>query len=167
MHQALRLIVVATCVSLLPGRPAEAQAPVAAPVQGTVTVQGRVNHPETVSVSELQAMPAVMVEVSHSSGKGIQANRYTGVLLWTLIKAADPIDENGPRTHLQHVFRVAGRDGYAVALAIGELDPDFEGKQVLIAYSEDGHALLAPKLIVPGDAKAGRSVHDLVLIEVY
>ena len=164
MRQALRLVVVAACLSLSPGLPAKAQ--VAAPVQSTVSIQGRVSHPQNISLSELQAMPSLTVEVSHPNAKGVQTNRYTGVLLWTLIKGADPIDENGPRTHLQHVLRAAGRDGYGVALAMGELDPNFEGKQVVVAYAEDGQALPALKLIVPGDAKAGRSVRDLVSIDV-
>jgi hypothetical protein len=59
-----------------------------------------------------------------------------------------------------------GRDGYVVALAIAEIDPGFEGKQVLIATTQDGKPLAAPELVVPGDRRAGRRVHDLVGIEV-
>jgi hypothetical protein len=41
---------------------------------------------------------------------------------------------------------VTGRDGYAAVLALAEIDPEFEGKQVLLAYRRDsrpmeGHAL--------------------------
>ena len=106
------------------------------------------------------------VEVSHADHNGARTSRYTGVLLWTLVKAAEPVDENGPRTHLQHIFRVIGQDGYSVALAIGKIEPDFEGKQVLVAYAQDGQALTTLKLVVPADAKAGRNVHDLIAIDV-
>ena len=105
------------------------------------------------------------VEVTHAGHNGAQTRRYTGVLLWTLVKAAEPAHENGPRTHLQHSFRAIGRDGYSVALAIGEIEPDFEGKQVLVAYAQDGRALTTLELVVPADAKAGRSVPDLVTID--
>ena len=97
-------------------------------------MQGRVTHPRTIGASESQAMAPTTVEVSHPTAKGVQTDRYTGVLLWPLIEAAGPIDENGPSFHLQHILRATGRDGYAVVLAIGELDPNFEGKQVLIRF---------------------------------
>ena len=35
-------------------------------------------------------------------------------------------------------MKVTGADGYVVALAVGELDPEFEGKSVLVAYARDG-----------------------------
>ena len=59
-----------------------------------------------------------------------------------------------------------GQDGYAVALAIGELDPNFEGKQVLIAYAQDDKPLPGLRLVVPADIRGGRGVHDLAAIEV-
>ncbi len=96
----------------------------------------------------------------------MQKNNFTGALLWAVVNAAAPADESGPRSHLQHTLLARGRDGYAVALAIGELDPEFEGKQVLVAYAQDGKKLPALRLVVPVDAKAGRSVRDLVSIEI-
>ena len=59
-----------------------------------------------------------------------------------------------------------GRDGYTVALSIAELDPSLEGKQVLIATARDGKPLGGLELIVPGDKRAARQVHDLLAIEV-
>ena len=53
-----------------------------------------------------------------------------------------------------------------MALAIGELDPAFEGKQVIIATTEDGKLLPQPELVVPGDKKAGRRVKNVAAIEV-
>ena len=39
-----------------------------------------------------------------------------------------------PRTRLRHTIVVTGRDGYAAVLALAETDPEFEGKQVVLAY---------------------------------
>ena len=47
-----------------------------------------------------------------------------------------------------------------------ELDPNFEGKQVLVAYAQDGKPLPALRLVIPADAHAGRNVRDVVAIEV-
>ena len=64
---------------------------------------------------------------------------------------------------------MTGRDGYSVALSLGELDPDFEGKAVILAYSKDGNRLSAQdgiRLIVPNDRHGGRAVRDVVAIAV-
>ena len=45
---------------------------------------------------------------------------------------AAPVDEPGRNTSLRHTLLAHGRDGYAVALAIGELDPHMAGKQVIV-----------------------------------
>ena len=164
MRQYLLRAVVATCLLFCAGLPVQAQS--VSPPSVALTLKGRLNNPRSIGMAELQAMPATTVEVSHTGHNGAQTNRYTGVLLWTLLKAAEPIDENGPRTHLQHTIRATGQDGYSVVLAIGEIEPDFEGKQVLVAYAQDGQALTSLKLVVPADAKAGRSVRDLVAIDV-
>ena len=155
------------CLLLVPAHVrAQADGANAAPPQIELALQVRLTHPRTIRLNELQGMPAVTVEVSHAGAKGVETSRFTGALLWTLLNGAGLVDENGPRTHLQHTLHARGRDGYGVALAIGELDPNFEGKQVLVAYEQDGRALAGLRLIVPADARAGRSVRDLVSIEV-
>lgn len=131
-----------------------------------LALTGKVEHPVHLSLAEPQALPPVTVNISHFNASGTQTVAYTGALLWPLIDAAMPMDAPGTHTHLQHVFIARGQDGYGVALAIAELAPDFEGKQVLVAYAENGRPLASLRLAVPGDTRAGRSVHDLVSIEV-
>ena len=53
-----------------------------------------------------------------------------------------------------------------MALAIGELDPHLEGKRVLAAYARNDKPLPSLRLVVPADARGGRSVRDLVAAEV-
>ena len=131
-----------------------------------LAIGGRVGHPRTLALADIQAQPPVTVEVEHAHEKDAQSHTFTGALLWPLLTDAGPVDDPGKRTFLQHTVLARGQDGYAVALAIGELDPNFEGKQVLIAYAEDGKPLPGLRLVVPADARGGRGVHDLVAIEV-
>ena len=135
-----------------------------------LALTGRVAHPRNLTLAELQALPAATVEVSRADHQGVQAgtqpSSFTGTLVWPLLEAAAPIDEDGPHTRLQHTLLARGQDGYDVALAIGELSPEFEGKQVLVAYAQDGKPLPALRLIVPADKRAGRAVRDLVSIEI-
>ncbi|WP_419730574.1 hypothetical protein [Lichenicola sp.] len=53
-----------------------------------------------------------------------------------------------------------------MAPSVAELDPGFAEKQVLIAYRQAGRSLGGLELVVPGDRKPGREVHNLVAIEV-
>jgi hypothetical protein len=105
------------------------------------------------------------VDVEMESHHGKQSGHFTGAALVDILKDAGVTDAPAKGSHLTHVLIVHGGDGYTVAVAMGEIDPEFEGKQVIVAYSKDGQPD-NPRLIVPGDHKAGRSVHDVVEIEV-
>ena len=131
-----------------------------------VALSGRIKGARTLTLADLQASPPVTVEVAVASAQGLRRITYTGALLWPLLQAAAPVDEPGRATQHQHVLMARGSDGYAVAVAFGEMDPHLEGKQVLIAYQMDGRPLPAPRLVVPGDSHGGRAVHDLTAIEV-
>jgi hypothetical protein len=116
----------------------------------------------------LQSLPAVTIDVTFETAQGSKSGRYTGVLLWTLLEKAHPIDEPGKNASLKHTLLVTGRDGYAVALALGEIDPHYEGKQIIIAYAggEPSASISSLRLLVPGDVHGGRSVRDVATIEL-
>lgn len=149
---------------LAPAAPANAQA--GGPAPAGLAIEGRVEHPRILALADLRALPPVTLEVEQANGKGTQRDTFTGALLWPLITEAHPVDEPGGHSSLRHTLMAQGQDGYVVALAIGELDPYFEGKQVVVAYARDGKPLPGLRLVVPADAHAGRSVRDLVAIEV-
>jgi hypothetical protein len=53
-------------------------------------------------------------------------------------------------------------------LALAEIDPEFEGKQVLLAFRRDGQPMPGElRLVVPGDRRGGRSARDVVRIELH
>jgi hypothetical protein len=130
-----------------------------------LSLQGHIAHPHRFSLSELEAMPAVTVSTDYAATHGLRQASYTGALLWTLLDRAGLIDASGTKTHLQHVILARGSDGYAVVLALGELDPAIEGKPVIIAYEQDGKPIGGLRLIVPDDKRPARAVKNLVTIE--
>jgi hypothetical protein len=132
----------------------------------TVTVSGMVQHPLTLTIADLKAMPAIDVTVSQQTDRGPTQGKFHGVLLWSVMDKAGLVNGTQKNAYLRHTVLVSGSDGYAVALSEGELDPKLEGKQVLLAYEKDGAPLAAPRLVVPGDAHAARGVHDVVTVEV-
>ncbi len=129
---------------------------------GPLAITGEVAHPQSLTRAALDALPMVQVTVTDRTGRAT----YRGPLLRTLLDRAALVDQPGGRTFLRHTVLVRGRDGYAVALAVAEIDPRFEGKAAIVACARDGAPLDAPRLVVPGDLKAGRSVRDVVAIEV-
>ncbi len=160
-------MIIGLALLLGPARPATAADP------GTVdelVIDGSVDHVLRLGSTELKAIPATVVDVSYATGHGEETGHFSGTLLWTLIERAGIAGDGAkPKHHLGHSLLVTGRDGYAVTLSVGELDPDFEGKSVILAYARDDKPTPPAeglRLVVPGDKKGGRSVRDVVRIEV-
>ncbi len=124
-----------------------------------ISVEGHVAHPAHLAATDLAALPQKDLDISFETGHGQESAHYTGALLWDVLSKADITDEPGPgKHHLQHTVLVSGSDGYTVALSIGELDPDFEGKTVILTKDF--------RLLVPGDKHGGRAVRNVVKIDV-
>jgi DMSO/TMAO reductase YedYZ molybdopterin-dependent catalytic subunit len=154
---------------ILLGRAAAADTGSVTPGGAGLTLDGLVDHPLHLSEADLAALPATELDASFQTHRGPEAAHYKGVLLWTLVgKAGISAKDGDRRDRLHHYLLVTGRDGYAVAVAVGELDPDFEGKKAIVAYEADGKPLAADevRLVVPGDKHGGRAVRDVVHIEV-
>jgi hypothetical protein len=133
----------------------------------TVAVTGAVHHPKRLSVAQLNAMPQRSKEVAFGIGADRASHTFKGALLLDVLNAAGPTVNPKVKSDLQRfVITVVGADGYAAALAWGEIDPNLENKTVLLATSEDGEALARPMLVVPFDAKGGRLVNDVVQVVV-
>jgi hypothetical protein len=120
------------------------------------------------SAAEVEAMPAVSVTLPADSGHGQGARTFAGPLLWTVLDHEGALERLDPHAQVRQVVVLAGQDGYIAVIALGEISPEFEGKQVILADRLDGKAL-APghfRIVVPGDKRGGRGVHDLVRIEL-
>jgi len=131
----------------------------------SVKLDGAVKAPATYSMADLAAMPSASITVTfqgHDAAGGI----WKGVPLMALIDKAGTVEDKGHGAYLQHVIIARGTDGYGVAIAIGEIEPKFEGKQVIVAYQKDGALLPSLRLVIPGDAHAGRDVRDLAELTV-
>ncbi|MGH4025668.1 MAG: molybdopterin-dependent oxidoreductase [Pseudonocardiaceae bacterium] len=134
---------------------------------GSFAVTGNVAHRLRLGVAGLQALPSRTVEVTFESGSGVQRHVYTGPRLVDVLALAGPqFDPKIKNDKLRHFVSVTASDGYRALLAYGEIDPDFEGKDVLLATTEDGRSLAAggPRLVVPGDTHGGRYVTGVVRV---
>ena len=133
-----------------------------------IVVATSVEQTRTIDPAMVRQLPVIEQKVSFLTGHGPEQATYTGALLWSVLEHAEMLGGDR-RAHLRRTIVVTGRDGYVAVLALAEIDPEFEGKQVLLAYRRDGqpmdgHSL---RLVVPGDRHGGRSVRDVVRIDLH
>ena len=116
----------------------------------------------------IEELTAVELNSPYQLGHGGQGSSYKGPLLWTVLERSKLLEGMGPHDRVAKIVRVTGGDGYVVALALGEIDPEFGGKQVILAYLRDGERLSNGelRLIVPSERRGGRSVRNVVRIEL-
>ncbi len=129
-----------------------------------VAVSGAVTRPARFDVAALRALPATTQTVG-----GIA---YTGATLWSLLSTTAGLqtDTSLKNPSLAMYALATGTDGYKALVALGEIDPGFGNRPVLVAYAANGAALGANgavRLVVPGDVRLGRSVSNLQSIEVF
>jgi hypothetical protein len=140
-------------------------APVLAQDAPALTIDGAVAHPLTLTAGDLAALPQSDVHVAYLTGHGSEDATYSGVSLWSLIEKAGLGDAFKDRkTHTSHYLTLSAKDGYVVVLALGEIDPDLEGKPGIIALKRDGKPIDAKdtfRLALPGDKHGARNMHQL------
>ena len=132
----------------------------------SLSVTGLVSKPFHLSLGELRTLPATHVAATQVSGRGPVVLDCRGVAVPILLERASPSFGTQRNASLAHSLLVTGDDGYAVALSLGEIDPDYGHAVAIVATDCGGKPLEAPRLIVPGDAHAGRAVRGVVTIEV-
>src|SRR5579864_8100067 len=129
----------------------------------------RAGHPsQLLSAERFAALPRITQRVSFMTGNGEQQNEWTGPLLWTVLGASGVIDVANQREQAHLVVRVTGADGYAAAIALGEISPLLADRPILLADVLNGASLPdhALRLVVPGDRLGARSVRDVVRIKI-
>lgn len=154
-------------------------APIAAPPSPTkparpdvpadrILVTGPTGGDASVTAEALAKLPAVSVTVSFGTEGGQHQASFQGPLLWDVLAQTGAIDASRRREQVRAIVLIEGRDGYTAALAVGEIAPDFEGKQVILAERMDGRPLEPGhwRIIVPADRRGGRSVRDVARIAV-
>jgi hypothetical protein len=126
-------------------------------------VSGAVAASATFDLAALQAMP--------KTSQAVGTDTYTGVKLWALLNKVGLKLPDSVKNPTLSMYAVAtGSDGYRAAVSLGEIDPDFGAKGALIAYEVNGEPLDKngmARLVVPGEVKQGRSVSNLIAIEVF
>ncbi len=93
---------------------------------------------------------------------------WTGPLLWDVLVASGMIDPAKAAEQVHLSVHVVGNDGWSAAFGMAELSPQFAGRPVQLATGENGKAVSGTglRLVVPGEKRGGRSVRDVVRIDI-
>lgn len=161
MLRALRFTLAAVmAVGVIP--PVQAEDPAA------ITIIGPSHAPLSLAAGAIARLPAIQLRTAFLTDRGIHAALFEGPLLWTVLCTFGVIDPAMHKQQVRQIVAITGRDGYQAVLALGEIAPEFEGKQVILAERMDGKTLGPDHLrvVVPLDKRGGRSVRDVVRIEV-
>ena len=136
-------------------------------------VAGTVARPAVYTLDALRVLPSVIVAhrcVSETTHK-VQDHSYRGVPLWSLIAEARPVDASGePLDSLVSYLVATASDGFPTIIALAEIDPELNGRRVIVAYERDGELLDESRdmamLVVPEDASCAREIFWLARLEV-
>jgi hypothetical protein len=122
---------------------------------------------KTLSPEQIAALKPITQAASFITARGEQ-NEWTGPLLWDVLGASGVLGSATPREQAHLAVRVTGADGYSAIVSVGEISPQFLGLPIQLADRLNGAPLAdhALRLIVPGDQVGGRSVRDVVRIDV-
>lgn len=117
---------------------------------------------------EIAKLVTVEVNVSFMTEKGQHKASFSGPLLWDVLTRMGAVDTAKPKDTTHEIVSVTGSDNYVAVLALAEISPEFEGKDVILATSMDGKPLDPGhlRIVVPLDKRGGRSVRDVVKVEV-
>ena len=136
--------------------------------QSTVSIGGAVATPATYSLSQLEALPLTHTtfSITRRTWWGARTETGQGVSLEDLVNFTGPTLPSAKNALLRVTATVSGPWQSPVAFALGELDPSFGDHPAYLAFTENGHPLQAPELVVPQDVNGARTVFDVDRITV-
>jgi hypothetical protein len=132
----------------------------------SLSVSGLVVRPLHLTLADLKSFPVIHVSATQASGKGPVVLDCSGAALTALLDKATLNVGKANNANLAHSVLITADDGYAVALSLGEIDPDYGNAVPIIATDCGGKPLDAPRLVMPNDKHGGRAVKGVVSIAV-
>jgi hypothetical protein len=130
----------------------------------TLVVERAGQAPKELSLEQIAALKSFTQQapIEHAD------RSWTGPLLWDVLVDAGAVDPAKPADAVHLGVKVIGADGWTAVFGLAELSPEFAGKPIQLADQVSGAPIPGQglRLIVPNEHRGGRSVRDVVRIEV-
>ncbi len=149
---------------------------VSAPPPGSITINGDVKNPQTLSFSQLQGLSQASQTDTFFAGTSQTVDSESGPTLYSVLQAAEPkFLACDPTDDLRFYVEVtSSEDGYAAIFSWAELNPALNPaggalNQALLSLTENGvsQSSVGPRLTSSGDVKGGRYVSGSAVITVF
>jgi ABC-type molybdate transport system substrate-binding protein len=115
----------------------------------------------------LEAIMAVRAITQHAAIEH-DDREWTGPLLWDVLVASGMIDPAKAAEQVHLTVHVIGADGWTAAFGMAEFSPQFAGRPLQLATKMNGNPVPGTglRLVVPSEARGGRSVRDVIRIDI-
>jgi hypothetical protein len=137
-------------------------------VQGQqLTVQNEDGKSVVLARNQIETMPHVKV----TTGTTATAATFEGVPLEAVLeKAGVEFGETLKGKRLASCLLVEAADGYRVVIALPELDPAFNSKQIVLAFLKDGKPLDEKegpyRVVIPDEKRMARWVRQVTALKI-
>ena len=91
--------------------------------------------------AKLSKLPQLTITVTFKTSRGLSPGSFTGPSLWTVLTDAQALDPTKPRGFVGDTILTTGRDDYVAAVAAGEIAPQFETKNIILAEQMNSKSL--------------------------
>ena len=117
--------------------------------------------------ADLDALPHFKITASPSG----TPETFEGVAVKSVLeKAGITFGESSKGKRLESCLLVEAADGYRVVIALPELDPAFDGKQVMLAFTKDGKPLDQKegpyRVVIPDEKRMARWVRQTMTLKI-
>jgi len=132
------------------------------------TVEGEVLKPLKLTLDDLFQLKQTEVKGKDREGK---EHTFNGVRLVDILDSAGvTLGKELRGENLTKYILIKAVDGYEVIFSLPEIDPEFTGQTIILAYQMDGNPL--PKgdgpfrIVAPNDKRPARWIRELTAIKV-
>jgi len=132
-----------------------------------LTVQDESGKKTVLTAPEIEGLPRVKVTTVASSA----AATFEGVALRAVLeKAGVGLGETLKGKRMASCLLVEATDGYRVVIALPEIDPAFNDKQMVLAFLKDGKRLNDKegpyRLVIPDEKRMARWVRQVTTLRI-
>ena len=132
-----------------------------------LTIQTETGKQTILTKADIESLPRSQVATAASDG----SKTFAGVLLRVLLeKVGIGLGESLRGKRLASCLLIEAADGYRVVVALPEIDPAFNDRQILLAYSKNGKPLDEEegpyRIVIPDEKRMARWVRQVTTLKI-